>query len=125
MWVVLLPVYCQDSVKPVMHGQGDLVIGRGNECGMQILCPDMSRQHCRLRIHDDEVKVCDLQSRNGTFVNGERIREERRLANADVLGLGSTLLVVELRSDEVRQESMIAALHARAKRATTPPDSPA
>ena len=100
MWVILTPAYCRESVKPVMHGKGELVIGRGNHCGMQILVPDMSRSHCRLRVRDDEVTVYDLESRNGTFVNGERIYDERRLENADLLGLGSTLLVVELRGDD-------------------------
>ena len=100
MNVLLTPAYCQDSVKPVMHGPGDLVIGRGMHCGMQILAPDISRSHCRLHVDDDHVTVYDLESRNGTFINGKRVYGRGELRHEDILGLGSTMLVVELRRDD-------------------------
>lgn len=99
MNVLLSPAYCLDSLKPRQHSKGELLIGRGNHCGMQILSPDVSRSHCRVHIDDEQVVVYDLESRNGTFVNGQRVEGRRELQDADILGLGSTLLVVELRCD--------------------------
>lgn len=51
-----------------------------------------SRQHARIDVRDDGVTVTDLESRNGTFVNGQRIHEAF-LHDGDALRVGSTLLV--------------------------------
>ena len=47
------------------------------------------RRHCRIRFDDGQFYVSDLGSKNGTFVNGDllRDREERLLWNGDVLEL--------------------------------------
>ena len=51
---------------------------------------DVSAQHAELREADGGWIVFDRQSRNGTFVNGERIAGQRRLHSGDTLGLGAT-----------------------------------
>jgi len=51
---------------------------------------DVSAQHAELRETDGAWMVLDRQSRNGTFVNGERIDGQRRLSNGDTLSLGAT-----------------------------------
>lgn len=52
-------------------------IGRGNDCLLQLpndrLHMDVSRHHCLLDIEPPEVRVRDLGSLNGTFVNGANI----------------------------------------------------
>ncbi|MFT2139551.1 FHA domain-containing protein, partial [Bacillus cereus] len=49
----------------------------------------MSRMHARVRRAGDAIDVEDLGSRNGTWVNGERISGKRRLAAGDELAIGS------------------------------------
>jgi pSer/pThr/pTyr-binding forkhead associated (FHA) protein len=98
MQVILTPAYCADSIKGATITGGDFLIGRGKNCHMQICVPDMSRTHCRIHL-GAVATVRDLESRNGTFVNGHRIGGEHLLNNGDVLGLGSTMLVVEIRPD--------------------------
>ena len=98
MYVSLIPAYCVDSIKAVNVSGHDFLIGRGKHCHMQIVTPDISRTHCRIRV-EEIVTVRDLESRNGTFVNGQRIQGEHLLQPGDVLGLGSTLLVVEIRTE--------------------------
>jgi len=63
-------------------------VGRARDCSLQLPNDDwhrtVSRHHCLLEIDPPEVRVCDLGSMNGTFVNGEAIgkREPRNLLDA-------------------------------------------
>lgn len=74
--------------------QRPIAIGRGEGCDVRlVLDPEASRLHAQLeRLGDTWVVVDDGLSRNGTFVNGERIAGRHRLANGDVLRCGDSLL---------------------------------
>jgi pSer/pThr/pTyr-binding forkhead associated (FHA) protein len=48
----------------------------------------VSRVHCRLSAGASDIEVVDLDSRNGTFVNGERIDKRARLSDGDRLVVG-------------------------------------
>jgi hypothetical protein len=50
---------------------------------------DVSTRHAELREVEGAWTVFDQQSTNGTFVNGKRIAEQRRLFTGDTLGLGA------------------------------------
>jgi pSer/pThr/pTyr-binding forkhead associated (FHA) protein len=50
--------------------------------------------HCRLTAGAAELEVLDLESTNGTFVNGERV-ERALLKGGDRLGVGRVELTVE------------------------------
>ena len=50
-----------------------MVLGRGRDCEVFIESQEISRQHARLRVRPESVMVEDLNSTNGTFVNGERV----------------------------------------------------
>ena len=47
------------------------VLGRASECEIQVLDTELSRQHAEVRRDGDGFVAVDLDSRNGTFVNGE------------------------------------------------------
>jgi len=64
------------------------VVGRGDECHLRPQSDAVSRQHCAIITTENEVTVRDLNSRNGTFVNGERVGEEAVLLTGDVLRVG-------------------------------------
>ena len=51
------------------------VLGRRHDCDLQIALKEVSKRHCQLTIDNSTLKVRDLGSTNGTFVNGERIDE--------------------------------------------------
>ena len=53
----------------------------------------VSRLHCRLTAGATELEVVDLESTNGTFVNGERVTQAT-LKEGDTLGVGRVDLVV-------------------------------
>lgn len=47
------------------------VIGRGKDCGLRIASSRVSRRHCELILGEDGVRIRDLGSSNGTFVNNK------------------------------------------------------
>ena len=54
----------------------------------------VSRFHCRLTAGDEQLEVLDLESTNGTFVNGRRV-ERAKIASGDRLRIGRIELTVE------------------------------
>jgi pSer/pThr/pTyr-binding forkhead associated (FHA) protein len=76
---------------------GDCLIGRGEECQVRTNSPWVSRQHCLLRVSENEVILQDLGSANGTLVNGKRLFHPRSLIPGDRLQIGP--VVFEYRVD--------------------------
>jgi hypothetical protein len=72
---------------------GHCVIGRARDVDFRVTTPSVSRRHARLSvIIEDETKrleVTDLESANGTFVNGRRITAAHRLAVGDTIEVGT------------------------------------
>ena len=68
-------------------------VGRATGADFIVDAPLVSRVHCRLTVAPDgTLEVRDLESTNGTCVNGERI-EKARLKSGDRLGVGRIELV--------------------------------
>ena len=67
-------------------------IGRDEANDIVILDQEMSARHARIVCREERFWVEDLDSRNGTFVNGTRIAESTLLHDADLLKMGSTLM---------------------------------
>lgn len=64
------------------------IIGRDEKCNLRPRSEVISRQHCEISL-DDAVKVRDLGSRNGTFVNDTPVKSDwHLLVSGDVLRLG-------------------------------------
>ncbi|MFM7097755.1 MAG: FHA domain-containing protein [Gemmataceae bacterium] len=69
---------------------GDSLVGRSEECKIRIPASNVSRRHCKLTLKDDLAFVVDLQSVNGTFVNGVKITKSTILREGDLLLIGSS-----------------------------------
>jgi pSer/pThr/pTyr-binding forkhead associated (FHA) protein len=72
----------------------DYMFGRGAECHIRPNSDWVSRQHCMLRVTTDGILIRDLGSRNGTLVNGVRLRDEQRLQLGDQLQVGPIVFEV-------------------------------
>src|SRR5215471_16155059 len=95
-------------------------IGRSHDCGLCLTTQDpdltISRRHCLLEIDPPVVRLHDLGSRNGTFVNGETVGRRRpgtsplagpladapprRLHDGDRIRLGGTTFLVAIGEEE-------------------------
>ena len=82
-----------------------LLIGRAEECDVRPLSEEVSRRHCAVVVGPADVWVEDLGSRNGTFVNGERIAEKTKLADGDLVRVGSLELKLACSHPEAKAGS--------------------
>lgn len=72
----------------------EVAIGR-QDTDLIVEDPEVSRRHAVLRRSDGSVIVEDLDSTNGTFVNGERIRSPIAVGPGDQIRVGQTTLEIE------------------------------
>ncbi len=90
----------------VLLSQGDFTLGRSQECGLPLDDEKVSRHHAVLHVGNDELTVEDLDSRNGVFVNGERVQKQHHLAHGDVLTIGKQQLYVIEEGERQRRADM-------------------
>jgi hypothetical protein len=71
-----------------------VVLGRSRECDIQLSDPNASRRHAELRQEGASYWIVDLDSTNGTEVNGSRLAQAK-LEHGDRITIGSTEIVFE------------------------------
>ena len=94
-----------------------LTLGRDNSNSVQIGDATVSKKHCAIEAAGDSFELVDLESHDGTFVNGIPVKR-RALMHGDVIRVGNSELLfltreesqddaVELQySDDITQESL-------------------
>ncbi|MFB3897227.1 MAG: HD domain-containing phosphohydrolase [bacterium] len=65
----------------------EIVIGRDITCLIRILDTRVSRNHCKIVRNKKEFELTDLNSKNGTMVNGTQIKT-KRLSHSDIITIG-------------------------------------
>ncbi|MET0908758.1 MAG: DUF3662 and FHA domain-containing protein [Ilumatobacteraceae bacterium] len=78
------------SGQRISLNQGTVTVGRLPECTISVNDSNISRQHAEMRPGGGGYVVADLNSTNGTLVNGVRISGEQRLNDGDIISFGST-----------------------------------
>jgi hypothetical protein len=73
-----------------------IAVGRAADNDVILDDPQVSRHHCQLKLQHGAYGFVDLQSRNGSIVNGQRV-EEIALANGDRIRIGNTNMEFRLR----------------------------
>lgn len=64
------------------------VIGTATDCNMRCPSSTISPHHCEITVRDGKVRLRDLDSESGTYVNDERIGSERLIQAGDRLRVG-------------------------------------
>lgn len=93
---------------PIPLDREEVIMGRALEADVRVNDTQVSRQHAKITAVANEEKntseyiLTDLDSRNGTFLNGRRVRREI-LENGDKISIGETILRFDL-LDEIDRE---------------------
>ena len=81
---------------PVELALGEAVIGRSRSAAVQIAESTVSRQHAVFVVEPGKVRLKDLGSSNGTYVNGKRVDGSIGLSDGDRVVVGEAELVVRI-----------------------------
>lgn len=73
--------------------EDEITIGRGSKNDIIIRDNEVSREHARLVRHDDSYDLIDLNSSNGTFINGQRVVTRWTLRPGMILEFGDTITI--------------------------------
>ena len=75
---------------------GSNIIGRGGDAVAWIDDPSVSRHHAVIALDEADATIEDLRSKNGTFVEGVRVRARQRLNNCDRIDFGRVRMIFRL-----------------------------
>ena len=78
-------------IETSLQRRDSVVIGRGVECDVVIQDAKASRRHCQLTRREDGFLLEDLGSKNGTYVNAERISAPVLLKTSQTFKVGDTV----------------------------------
>ena len=93
----LTPDNAPENVHPLLDAEQ--TIGRAPSNSITIADGSVSHNHARITKSRDGFVIEDLKSRNGTFVNGEKVTEPRLLADGDLIRLGKVILTFNVARD--------------------------
>ena len=85
---------------------GQVCIGRSSDIDVVLIEDMVSRRHAQITIAGDDLKIEDLGSTNGTFVNGERITETH-LQLGDRILIGTSIMKLVAAEKDIRQTSVV------------------
>jgi len=77
-------------------GEGTTFVGRDRDCTVRIDSHTVSRRHARIVVTPQETTIEDLESKNGTLVNGTRIAQRVVLKDGDEIHVGSLMVTYRL-----------------------------
>ncbi len=86
-----------DESEPVRHvpiRSTPFRIGRRSNLSLTLPCGCVSKEHAELFERDSALWIRDLESTNGTYVNGERIRDAVRLKEGDIVQFATVVFRV-------------------------------
>ena len=93
MWILKTDEGSEPSLTFRIRPGSIKTMGRAPRADFVVDATLVSRVHCRLAAGAEALEVVDLDSTNGTFVNGERVKRAA-LGDGDKLGVGRVELTV-------------------------------
>lgn len=77
--------------EPYELGAQVTLLGRGTDCDLRLVDNGVSRHHAQIQMEEEEFVLVDLDSTNGSLVNGQRV-QRARLSDGTQIRLGQTTL---------------------------------
>ena len=94
---ISLSIQKPETANEIKHFlQPEVVIGRDPTCECSVNHDTVSARHARLSYHHEQWWLEDLKSKNGTFLNRERLETPAVVVNGDEIGCGSVTLNIHL-----------------------------
>jgi hypothetical protein len=93
-WALLDPLDPGAPVRRVSHIRS--VVGRSADSDVRVAGDTVSRIHALIWQEAGAAWVCDLESSNGTFLNGERLAEPAAIVEGDILMFGDVGFTVRV-----------------------------
>jgi hypothetical protein len=93
--MIRLKIETNGAARTVEFGAGAFSIGRAQENALSLDDKKASRKHAQLRVDPEGATIADLDSSNGTRVNGEKITSAVRLRAGDIIEIGTSRVTVE------------------------------
>lgn len=94
---IQVTVKTDDASQSLSFNHGEIVIGRGEECDIVVVDDMVSKKHLRIINDNGIVKIQDLGSSNGTFLNSGKIDNGQCVVRpGDLIQLGSIRTVIEI-----------------------------
>ena len=92
---VALKIVNKGSTNEHIMSLGNMIaLGRSSKCDLQVDDDKMSGRHCRFTLKADRLEIADLDSKNGTYLNGIRI-EQSEVFIGDEVKIGETVITLE------------------------------
>lgn len=79
--------------RPVYLRKKDVLIGRGNDCDIQINIDTVSSEHARIHLTSHGWALSDLNSHNGTKLNGRYISQPQLIFDEDLITFGERVFI--------------------------------
>lgn len=79
--------------RPVYLRKKDVLIGRGNDCDIQINIDTVSSEHARIHLTSHGWALSDLNSHNGTKLNGRFISQPQLIFDEDLITFGERVFI--------------------------------
>ena len=84
------------------------IIGRRQDCDLCIPLMNVSRRHCEINQDEGKLKVRDLGSKNGTFVNGTKV-DQTEVSQGDQISIGPIEFVLTMSKMENSSSAIMSA----------------
>ena len=97
--ITITPVHGKD--RQMVFSQPEIIIGRHANCDISMLDETLSTQHARLAYHHSQWWLEDLNSTNGTFLNGRKLQMPAVLITEDEFKCGAILFSLRIESGQV------------------------
>ena len=87
--------------------EGSLFVGRSDICNIFFDDDRLSKQHFVIEVNNMGCYIVDLESTNGTFVNGVKITNRRMLLDGDVITAGREKFVFHLPKQQLETQDVV------------------
>ena len=72
------------------------IIGRRPDCDLCIPLREISRRHCELELYGGSLKLRDLGSSNGTYLNGQKLEQVTEIKAGDTIKIGPITFSIQI-----------------------------